>query len=221
MSLTFSVLKQGVTSDRVREAVLTDDGRIRVLPAATWLSFSWDEVRLFMHEYPIYVLPTEELISDLRALISPYKRTIEIGAGTGNVGRALGVRMTDSRLQERPEIKLYYAMAGQPTITYPSDVMKADALSAVRILKPDCVFGCYVTHYSEDGAGSSWGVKFDKILPKVRRLILVGNPQTHGANPIMKCYHKEIINPGKIITRSGAGPDNTIYVWGDLGNLLF
>ena len=221
MSLTFSVLKQGMTSDRVREAVLTKDGRIRVLPAATWLSFSWDEVRLFMHEYPIYVLPTEELISDLRALISPYKRTIEIGAGTGNVGRALGVRMTDSHLQERPDIKLHYAMAGQPTITYPNDVIKCDALSAVRLLKPDCVFGCYVTHYSEEGAGSSWGVKFDKILPKVRRLILVGNDQTHGANPIMKIMHKEFNNPGKIITRSGAGPDNTIYVWGELGNLLF
>lgn len=204
----------------VREAVLNPDGTIKVLPAGDWLSLPWEEVRLFMHEYPIYVLPTKELISDLRALSEGY-RTIEIGAGTGNIGRNLGIRMTDSYLQERLDIKAMYRIAGQPTIAYPKDVLKCDALSAVRILKPECVIGCYVTHWSLEGEGNSWGVKFDKLLPMVRRLILVGNDGTHGANPIMKYYHKEINNPGKILTRAGYGPDQKIYVWGEEGNILF
>jgi len=210
-----------VPLDKLKAAVLDAKSRIKVLPATEWLSFSWDEIRLFMHEYPIYVLPTKELIDTLKTLIAPYRKTIEIGAGTGNIGRNLGIQMTDSYLQTRPDIKAYYALAGQPTITYPSDVMQAEAQVAIRILKPDCVLGCYVTHYSKEGEGNSWGVHFDQILPKVKRLILVGNEETHGANPIMKVYHKEVILPGKIITRAGYGNDNRIYVWGDLGNLQF
>lgn len=196
------------------------DGTVKVTPASEWLAYPWGDVRLFMHEYPIYVLPTVELINDLKALSAGYK-TIEIGAGTGNIGRNLGIRMTDSYLQERPDIKAMYQIVGQPTISYPKDVLKCDALSAVRIFKPECVIGCYVTHWSLEGAGNSWGVKFDKLLPKIRRLILVGNDATHGANPIMGYFHKEINNPGKIITRAGADPGQKIYVWGELGNLQF
>lgn len=207
--------------DNIKAHVLDERGRIKVLAANEWLSFSWDEIRLFMHEYPIYVLPTKELIDDLKVLIKPYRKTIEIGAGTGNIGRNLGIQMTDSYLQERSDIQAYYAMMGQPTITYAPDVMRGDAQTAVRVLKPDCVLGCYVTHYSTSGPGNSWGVKFDQILLKVKRLILVGNEETHGDNPIMRVYHKEITRPGKIITRAGYGSDNRIYVWGDLGNLLF
>ena len=213
-----SEIKPGTTSERIRKAVLNADGTIKVLPAGDWLAFPWDEVRLFMHEYPIYVLPTEELLARLRELSSPFMATIEIGAGSGNIGRNLGIRMTDSYMQDRPEIKAFYQAAGQPTITYPKDVLKCDALSAVRILKPECVIGCYVTHYSTEGAGSSWGVDFHRLLlmPKVKRLILVGNDATHGANPIMEYTHTEITDPGNIITRAGYGPENKIYVWGDM-----
>lgn len=216
---TFSKIDSRSSSDKVREAVLNNDGTIKVLPAKDWLSFPWDEVRLFMHEYPIYVLPTRELIDSLRDLTAPYKKVLEIGAGTGNVGRNLGVRMTDSHLQADPRIKAYYEAAGQPTIRYPKDVVRCEAVYAVRLLRPDCVFGCYVTHWSLSGPGSSWGVKFDRILKMVKRLILVGNDETHGANPIMQDLHKEISIPG-LITRAGTGPGQKIYVWGDLGNLM-
>lgn len=209
-----------VPLDKIKNAVLDNAGRIKVLPAKNWEAFSWDEIRLFMHEYPIYVLPTKELIDSLKVLISPYHKVIEIGAGTGNIGRNLGIQMTDSYLQERPDIKAYYALFGQPTIKYSSDVIRAEAGTAIRVLKPDCVVGCYVTHYSKEGAGNSWGIHFDEILPKVKRLILVGNDTTHGDNPIMKIFHKEITISG-LITRAGIGSPNKIYVWGELGNLQF
>lgn len=197
-----------------------EDGTVKVMPASEWLAFPWEDVRLFMHFCPIYVLPTVELLESLKSLSAGYK-TIEIGAGTGNIGRNLGIQMTDSYLQEDPRIAAYYMAAGQPTIRYPKDVVKCEAVAAARLTKAECVIGCYVTHWSTEGPGSSWGVKFERLLPMVRRLILVGNDKTHGANPIMKVFHKELSLPGKIITRAGADADQKIYVWGDTGNLCF
>lgn len=214
------ILSRNVSADAVREAVLDEQGRIKVLPASEWLAFPWEEVRLFMHLYPIYVLPTRELIDALRALIAPYSNVIEIGAGTGNIGRNLGIVMTDSYLQERIDIMAYYEAHGQPTIKYPEDVLPYDANKAVRRMRPDCVLGCYVTHYSAYGPGNSWGVDFKAILCNVRRLILVGNEKTHGANPLMKVYHKEIEMPDALLTRAGSGADNKIFVWGETGSIL-
>ena len=121
--------------------------------------------------------------------------------------------MTDSHLQERPDIKEYYESIGQPVIKYPSDIIRSEALAVVNILKPDCVLGCYVTHYSLEWTGNSWGIKFDKLLPKVKRLILVGNENTHRHNPIMALPHEEIAMENRIITRAGYGPDNKIFIW--------
>lgn len=54
-----------VDTSAIRQAVLDEDGRIWELPAAEWGRFSWDEVRVFMHEYPVYVLPTTEMLDVL------------------------------------------------------------------------------------------------------------------------------------------------------------
>ena len=85
-----------VSDEAVRQAELYEDGHIRGLPASEWRKFEWDSVVKFMHNYPVYVLPTTELLDDLTA---DYEKTIEIGAGTGSIGRLLGIKMTDSHLQ--------------------------------------------------------------------------------------------------------------------------
>ena len=193
----------------LKEYVLEQDGSIKCLPAAEWRKFPWEKVRYFMHEYPIYVLPTEELIDVLDELIGDYK-TIEIGAGAGQIGKHLDIKQTDSYLQARNDIKLYYLLNGQPVIKYPPYVIKADALTAYRRFKPECMLGCYVTHYSTEGAGSSWGVDFQRLLPLLKRLILVVNKEIHGENPIMKLPHREI-NIDGVLSRKG--DDTTIYVW--------
>lgn len=213
MVMKMRIINNDICTEALKQAVLDDNGHIKVLPAAEWMSFGWDTVRLFMHEYPIYVLPTRELIDRLAELITPYKKPIEIGAGTGNIGRNLGITMTDSHLQERADIKKLYEIMKQPVIRYPCDVWRGNANLVVRVMKPDCVLGCYVTHYSEQGAGNSWGVDFTRIVPRVKCLILVGNKETHGENPIMELPHEEIELPAGLITRAGCGGNNRIYVW--------
>ena len=105
-----------VDTSAIRQAVLDEDGHIRELLAAEWGKFSWDEVRVFMHEYPVYVLPTTELLDVLDDLTCDYK-TIEIGAGTGSIGRLLGIKMTDSYMQQDNEaVRKYYESLGQPII---------------------------------------------------------------------------------------------------------
>lgn len=200
----------------VREAVLDEDGHIRELPASAWKQFPWDDVRLFMHEYPVYVLPTTELLDVLEDLTADYEKVIEIGAGTGSVGRMLGIKMTDSYMQQDNKVaKKLYELTGQPVIKYPRDVIKADALAAYRRFKPDCILGCYVTHkYREDiGSGNMFGVDFERLLPLVKRLILVGNKFTHADNPIMAIDHMEIDLNGGLITRSSERALDRIFVW--------
>ena len=200
----------------VREAVLDEEGHIRELPASAWQQFPWDDVRLFMHEYPVYVLPTTELLDVLEDLTADYEKVIEIGAGTGSVGRMLGIKMTDSYMQQDNKVaKKLYELTGQPVIKYPRDVIKADALTAYRRFKPDCILGCYVTHkYREDiGSGNMFGVDFERLLPLVKRLILVGNKFTHADNPIMAIDHMEIDLNGGLITRSSERALDRIFVW--------
>ena len=200
----------------LREAVLDEEGHIRELSAGEWRQFSWDEVRLFMHEYPVYVLPTTELLDLLEDLTADFEKVIEIGAGTGSVGRLLGIKMTDSYLQQdNAAVRKAYELSGQPIIKYPSDVIKADALTAYRRFKPDCIIGCYVTHlwYQGMNSGNMYGVDFERLLPLVKRLILVGNKITHADNPIMAIDHMELDLNGDLITRSDDRTLDRIFVW--------
>ena len=204
-----------IDTGAVREAVLDGDGRIKELPAAEWLQFQWEELRMFMHEYPVYVLPTTELLDVLEDLTEGMK-TIEIGAGTGSIGRHLGIKMTDSYLQkDNAVVKKLYQLSGQPVIHYPSDVIKADALTAYRRFKPECILGCYVTHRWREGMqnGNMYGVDFERLVPLVKRLILVGNKHIHWENPIMSLRHREIDLHGALITRNEDRTADRIYVW--------
>ena len=207
-----------VSTEAIRLAVLDECGYVKELPASEWQRFPWGEVRLFMHEYPIYVLPTTELLDVLEDLTAGFK-TIEIGAGTGNIGRHLGIKMTDSHLQQlNKTVKALYELTRQPVIQYPSAVIKADALTAYRRFKPECILGCYVTHLYRDGmaTGNMYGVDFERLLPLVKRLVLVGNKDTHWENPIMSLPHTEIDLHGGLITRSEDRSGDRIFVWDNL-----
>lgn len=209
------LISRTVDTGAVRQAVLDHEGRIKELPAAQWLRFPREEVRMFMHEYPVYVLPTTELLDALEDLTEGL-RTIEIGAGSGSIGRHLGIKMTDSYLQQDNEqVKVFYQLTGQSLIHYPPDVIKADALTAYRRFKPECILGCYVTHRWREGMrnGSMYGVDFERLLPLVKRLILIGNKHTHGENPIMALRHREIDLQGALITRSEDRASDRIFVW--------
>lgn len=207
------VIEKGTTTENIRKTVM--EGReMRILPASVWESFSWSEVRLLLHETGTYVVPTEELIDFLDGLIGE-ESAIEICAGNGFIGRELGIPVTDSyQQQDDPATSLLYSLAGQPTIKYPKDVVKLEANKAVDKFRPHTVIACYATHKwrYDTMSGNDKGVDFQKLLRKVKRLVLVGNTEVHKDNPLMDIPHEEIILSG-YITRSAHPETNRIFIW--------
>lgn len=207
------VVEKGTSTENIRREVM--DGReMKILPASVWESFPWPEMRLLLHETGTYVVPTEELVDYLDKLIGE-ESAIEICAGNGFIGRELGIPVTDSYQQQDDfGTSVYYQLAGQPTIKYPKDVIKMEANKAVDRFRPHTVLACYATHKwrYDTMSGNDKGVDFNKLIRKVKRLILVGNTEVHKDNPLMKIPHEEIILPG-LITRSAHPETNRIYIW--------
>lgn len=202
-----------VSTAEIRAAVM--EGReMKILPAAIWESFDYAAVRALLHETGTYVIPTEELIDYLDKLIGQ-DNTIEICAGNGYIGRELNIRMTDSYQQQDDKMAvMYYKLMGQPTIKYPKDVLKYEANRAVDVYHPHTVIGCYATHKWRDDVqdGNDKGVDFCKLLPKVKRLVLVGNLVTHRHNPLMELPHQEVYFDG-LLTRAADKTTNRIFIW--------
>lgn len=211
--MNIEILEKVDLTDMRKEVM---NGRfIKVLPADVWRKYDWTSVRQLMNETGTYVLPTQELIDYLLKDIDGY-RTIEIGAGNGVVGRTLGIPITDSCLQrDNMAVRLYYTLCGQPIINYPKDIIKAEAMEAVRRFKPEAVIGCYVTHKwrNDTQSGNDWGIDFERLLSSVKKFILVGNRVTHRDNPIMALPHIEERFEG-LITRAGIDePTNCVFIW--------
>lgn len=202
-----------VDTTEIRRAVM-DGRRMRVLPHAYWMRFSWPEIRTLLHETATYVAPTEELIDCLDELIGDEK-AIEICAGNGYIGSELEIVMTDSYQQQDDKMTaLMYDLMRQPRIKYPKSVLKLEASEAVRRIRPHTVIGCYATHKWRDDvqSGNDKGVDFENIFARVRRLILVGHKDTHRHNPLMVLPHKEITLPG-LLTRAADQSLNRIFIW--------
>ena len=90
-------------------------------PASVFHNIPNEELRVWCHANSIYQLPTTELLEFISENITG--KAIEIGAGNGCIGRALGIPITDSCLQEKNiEVRDYYHRNLQPTIKYPDDV---------------------------------------------------------------------------------------------------
>ena len=201
------------STENIRKTVM-DGNEMRILPASVWESFSWSEARMLMHETGVYVVPTEELIDFLDRQIGE-ERAIEICAGNGFIGRELGITVTDSyQQQDDPVTKLYYEAFRQPVIRYPKDVIKLEANKAVDKFRPHTVIACYATHKwrYDTMSGNEHGVDFNRLMKRIRRLILVGNTEVHKDNPLMGIPHEEIILPG-LITRSANPETNRVFIW--------
>ena len=194
--------------------LLLPNGRLKLLPAADYKNYSWDEFRLFCHTYARYGIPTAELIDHLKELIGD-RSAIEIGAGAGDLGYHLGIKMTDSKQQERPDVAAYYKAMGQPPIRYPDDVEKIDALEAVKKYKPKVVVASWITPYAPHPTsyGSNFlGVKEDEILKLVDTFAIIGNLDIHRDKPIRKISHANIHAPW-ILSRAKNPNNNCIFMW--------
>ena len=187
-------------------------GIIKPLPVAEVEKFGWEKILLFMYKYGLYTLPTVELIDYLAGIVRG-KRAIEIGAGMGTIGRSLRIPITDSRMQERPEVKAYYDAMRQPVIRYPDDVEKLDALAAVEKYEPEVVIGSYITHLWKPGmqSGNQWGVDTGELIKRVPAYYMIGNSETHANDPAMK-YLDGIEHHEFLYTRGGK-ETSVIFRW--------
>ena len=170
---------------------------------------------MFTHVAARYLLPTVELVEYLRGLIGR-KKALEIGSGSGDLARFLGIPATDNCCQDWPEVKAFYENIGQPTIKYGDNVERLDALEAVDKYKPDIVIGAWVTQWIDPalplppGGGSVYGIKEDELLKRVPMYVVIGAEGIHRHKKILKQPHKMINVEG--IARSRRA-DNRIWVF--------
>ena len=191
-----------------------NDNKLKLLPCGYYDKLDSSNLRIFCHIYARYGLPTVELIDFLKPYLQNQK-TIEIGAGSGDLGHHLNVTMTDNYNQEMPDVKAYYDACKQPVIKYGTDVEKLEALEAVDKHKPDVVVGCWVTHWIDPnlpppiGGGNIYGIKEEEVIKRVKTYILIGAKEIHKHKTIMNIPHKEIEAPFVRSRRK----DNFIWIW--------
>ena len=205
---SINILNHGDTKEINSEFMI--DGKLQVKPFSFIRKYPMNTIHLFMLEHGIYVLPTTELIDFLKENI--IGNAIEIGAGNGAIGRALNIPITDSRLQERPDIIQYYKAMKQPIIKYPKDVEKMDGEIAVDKYRPDTVIGAFITHRWNGRNGNAWGVDERNLLKMVKRYIHIGNLVTHQHSDIIKDKHEEHYFPW-IVTRAVHQKENRIFIF--------
>ena len=136
-------------------------------------------------------------------------KAIEIGAGNGCFGRALGIPITDNCMQERADIKAYYTIIGQPTIKYPQDIIRYDGNLALEKLKPEVVIASWVTQQSQN----PYGVNEKVFYGRLKKYIHVGNEQVHADKEILKLIPVTIHRFDWLISRSLARDKNLIYIF--------
>lgn len=205
-------------NDITQESIMPN-GKMKLLSAAEYSKYSLDELRYFGHQNARYGYPTQELINFLKKIIGD-RKTIEIGAGHGDLGFHLGIPMTDSQIQCREDVKEHYALIKQPIIKYPEDVKKFEAIEAIYRYKPKVVIGSWITTYSPYETfynSSPYGVNEERLLSLVECYILIGNTDIHGDKPIMQYSHHKI-SGGFIMSRATHPENNTIWIWSKNGN---
>jgi len=201
------------------DALLLDEkGRLRPVAAASLAAVKLDDLQYWCHIHAVYGLPTFELVGWLKDRIGG-RSAIEIGAGNGCLGRALGIPATDSWLQATPEMRALYALQGQAVITYGEDVEKLEALEAVAKYKPKVVIGQWVTEWIDPnlppppGGGSVYGIKEPELLAQVETYILVGNSTVHGQKSLIRQRPPEMLRASWVWSRSQHPSMNCILVW--------
>lgn len=200
---------------RFDEACLRD-GLLQVMPAEFYAGERQNDISVWCVRRGFYCLPTLELVDFLRREIGT-DSAVEIGAGHGAIGRALGIPITDSKQQERSDVAQLYGQLGQAPVMYPADVEKLTALEAMEKYRPSVIVGAWVTHRydpkSPQRGGNVNGVDERKLLAKayLQRYLFVGHERLHAKKPILARPHVTH-EPGYLYSRA-VDPLNVIWVW--------
>lgn len=198
----------------ITSEVMMDNGNIKLMPANFWRKFAWDDFRIFCHYAARYGIHTIEQQEFLKNIISG-RSVIEIGAGHGDIGFHLGIKMTDSKIQNTAYVKNVMSLMQQPIMKYSKSVEKIEALEVVKKYKPQVVIGSWITTFSPRAKSynsSPFGVKEKKILDLIETYILIGNVDIHKGKPIFNKPHDEYYFDW-IISRGKNQLNNRIWVW--------
>lgn len=200
------------------DLLLDSNGRLKLLPVAELRKFPRGELGYWSQVRGRYTLPTVELVAWLKEKIDG-RSALEIGAGAGDLGYHLGIRMTDSYVQvTSPDMLLYYELLGvPPTVPHP-DVERLEALEAVRKYKPEVVIGAWITQLYRKGdegpplIGSSiYGVDELTLRLEVESYICISHKKVHKEKRILRFKHHEYRPP--FISRQQDPTGDVVWVW--------
>jgi hypothetical protein len=203
-----------VTHKTIREMEdkFLDGNKLNVRPHHWWLDYGLDNVQSFMWKHGMYVVPTRELSEWVSN--NAVGRRVEIGCGNGAIGRDLSFPITDSKMHDSLEYRMYMLSLKQPPTEYPEDVVKMEATEAILHYGADTAFGCFITHRFDDAtqSGNVYGPDTMGFLKLLKMYVMVGNLKTHRNEPLLKLSHEELQFPW-LITRSADQSLNRIFVW--------
>lgn len=204
---------------RLDKDLLDEAGYLKVMPNEYYNSVPHAHLIYWANSMGYYCLPTEELVAWLKEEIGD-RSAIEICAGTGLLGKTLGVPRSDWRIDKRfplAKLQMNLQSGGMPyTITTP-DVEDLEATQAVMKYKPQVVFGGFVSQRTYQGSslsimGSAYGVEEDKLIDYLETYIVIGTEKIHGAKKIEKYPHKMLKFPW-LRSRAINPNDNAIFIW--------
>lgn len=198
------------------EKVLLDErGILRSVPFAALEGFSQNRISCFCHRFGVYQIVTTELVEFVRGELEGFSSAIEIGAGNGCLGRALGIPMVDNRMQEWKDIRYFYRSIGQPTVVYGADVRRLDAVTAVNVMKPEAAVGAWVTHKFKKGFtdGNFAGVDDALLARKLRRYVFIGNEKTHANKEMLRLCEPRAYKFDWLVSRSLHREKNVIWIF--------
>lgn len=185
------------------------------VPSKELNNFRDEDITAACHFKGIYGIVTDELVEFLSYIIGDYS-AIEVAAGYGTLGRSLGIPRTDFKAQDRLEVKLHYALGGQPTIDYPGDVIEYDALDAIKKYKPKVVLASWFTAKKDiDGNDMNmYGIDEDDILNNnsIEIYIHIGHESVHKNKAILRHSH-DVISAPWLRSRSMSKGVPQIRIW--------
>lgn len=175
------------------------------------------DLKLWCHKRARYVLPTLELVTFIRGVING-RDALEIGSGNGDLGYMLGIRETDSYIQQKRSD--LWARMGQVPTNPPAEVVMCDAMRAVYAYRPQVVVGSWITRKFETGIdvegvdlqASAFGVREEELLERVETYIHVGNEAIHGKKTLLRKPHETVRVPGHL-SRHADQNLNVVYIW--------
>jgi hypothetical protein len=214
--MSVDVLQENVLMQRLLNLLLLGgEYRIKPLPADIIQQVDLNDLRVWCVNNARYGVPTAELIHWLRVKIGT-RSAIEIGAGMGDLGSSLRIKMTDSYQQVNDaDTNILMSLFQQKPTKPMSDVEQIDAQSAVLKYKPQVVIGSWITQrwLPGDEHGNMHGPREEEIIKNCETYIVIGNEAIHGDKRIMVLPHETFYFPW-LVSRAKDQSKNVIYVWG-------